>query len=470
MLQQILIDNDRPQPLVEQIVTAIRNQIDDRVLRTGMRLPPIRRFAETQGVSRFTVVEAYDRLVAQGYLDSRRGSGFYVSGRQLPEPEGEDLERVERAIDAAWLMREISIESKDRVNAASGSLPADWMEEDAVMRKLRQLARDPGTRVTSYGTPQGFAPLREQLQLRLAECGVRAQPSQIVLTYGATQALDLVARFFLKTGDTVLVDDPGYWNLFSSFRLQGFRLLGVPRLADGPDLDALEEILHHEKPRIFFTQSVLHNPTSSCLSPAVAFRLLQLADKHDFLLVDDDIYGDMYAGAATRLASLDQLQRVIHVGSYSKTISGNLRVGFLAARADLARQLTDVKITTTLTSPEFAERMVHAMLTEGHYRKYLERLQTRLLRATERCYRMLDRTGLASDFEPLGGQFVWARLPGMRDTTALARRALEHGIVLAPGSVFRANGQPSDYLRFNVATSSHPRLERFLAEALARPE
>ncbi|MCB1906960.1 MAG: PLP-dependent aminotransferase family protein [Rhodocyclaceae bacterium] len=470
MLHQLLIDSGRPQALVEQIVTAIRNQIDDRVLRPGMRLPPIRRFAETQGVSRFTVVEAYDRLVAQGYLDSRRGSGFYVSIRPSAEPEAEDLERIERAIDAAWLMREISNDGKDRVIAASGSLPANWMEEDAILRKLRQLARAPAARVTSYGTPQGFAPLREQLQLRLAECGIRVQPSQIVLTYGATQALDLVARLFLKAGDSVLVDDPGYWNLFSSFRLQGFRLLGVPRVADGPDVDTLEEILSREKPRIYFTQSVLHNPTSSCLSPAVAFRLLQLADRHDFLLVDDDIYGDMFAGTATRLASLDQLQRVIHVGSYSKTLSGNLRVGFLAARPDLAHQLTDIKITTTLTSPEFGERMVHAMLTEGHYRKYVGRLQSRLLRAAERCCRMLERVGLRTDFDPLGGQFVWARWPGLRDTTALARRALEHDIVLAPGSVFRANGQPSDYLRFNVATSCQPRLERFLAEALARPD
>jgi len=465
---QLQVDTARPQPLVEQIVSAIRGQIDDRILRPGMRLPPIRRFAERQGVSRFTVVEAYDRLVAQGYLDSRRGSGFYVAARQMPEPEIEDQERVERAIDAAWLMREISTEGDSRILAASGSLPASWMDQDGVMRNLRLLARDADARVTCYGSPQGYAPLREQLQLRLAEAGIRAQPSQIVLTYGATQALDLVARYFLKAGDAVLVDDPGYWNVFANFRLQGFRLLGVPREADGPNLDALEQILQREKPRVFFTQSLLHNPNSSCLSPAVAFRLLQLAEKHDFLLVDDDIYGDMLAGAATRLASLDQLQRVIHVGSYSKTISGNLRVGFLAARPDLARALTDVKITTTLSSPELAERMVHLMLTEGHYRKYIDRLQTRLLRATERTCRMLERIGLTTDFEPRGGQFVWAQAPGVADTTAMARKAVDEGIILAPGSVFRSNAQPSNYLRFNVATSEHPRLERFLSEHLGR--
>ncbi|MCB1887190.1 MAG: PLP-dependent aminotransferase family protein [Rhodocyclaceae bacterium] len=461
---QIQVDSTRPQPLVEQIVSAIRGQIDDRILRPGMRLPPIRRLAEHQGVSRFTVVEAYDRLVAQGYLDSRRGSGFYVAPRKLPEPEHEDPDRVERAIDAAWLMRELGNVDGERVMAASGSLPPSWMEEDAVMRNLRQLARSPDARVTSYGTPQGFAPLREQLQVRLAEAGIRALPSQILLTYGATQALDLVARYFLKAGDAVLVDDPGYWNVFASFRLQGFRLLGVPRREDGPDLEALEALLAHEQPRLFFTQSLLHNPTSSCLSAATAFRLLQLAEKHDFMIVDDDIYGDMLAGSGTRLAALDQLQRVIHVGSFSKTISGNLRVGFLAARPDLARALTDVKITTTLSSPELAERMVHLMLTEGHYHKYIDRLQSRLLRATERTSRMLEQVGLVPDFEPRGGQFVWMAVPGVADTTAMARQAVEVGIILAPGSVFRSNAQPSNYLRFNVATCEHPRLARFLAQ------
>ena len=465
---QIQVDNTRPQPLVEQIVTAIRGQIDDRILRPGMRLPPIRRLAEMQKVSRFTVVEAYDRLVAQGYLDSRRGSGFYVATRKLVATEPELAGRVERAIDAAWLMREMSVDTPDRVMAAAGYLPPSWQDEDEVLRSIRQLARGAQARVTCYGTPQGFAPLREQLQIRLAEAGIGAQPSQIVLTYGATQALDLVARYFLKAGDSVLVDDPGYWNLFANFRLQGIRLLGVPRGADGPDIDALETLLEDHKPRLFFTQSILHNPTSSCLTPANAFRLLQLAEQHDFLLVDDDIYGDMLRAAPTRLASLDQLQRVVHVGSYSKTISGNLRVGFVACRPDLAHALTDIKIMTTLTSPEMAEQMVYLILTEGHYRKYIERLNARLAKATEQTLRMIERMGLQCDFEPRGGQFIWARAPGLSDTTALARLGVDQGIILAPGTVFRPHGQPSSYLRFNVATSQHPRLERFLGEHIPR--
>lgn len=465
---QIHVDPDRPIALVEQIVSGVRSQIDDRILRAGMKLPPIRRLAETHQISRFTVVEAYDRLVALGYLDSRRGSGFYVSARRTGGEEPEMIERVERAVDGVWLMREIADDAPNRVQVAAGNLPPQWLDEDEVLRNLRQLLRRTDTRPTSYGTPQGFAPLRDQLRIRLAELGIRAQPGQIVLTYGATQALDLIARYFLKAGDCVLVDDPGYWNLFSQLRLQGIRLLGVPRNADGPDVAALETLLAHHQPRLFFTQSVLSNPTSTCISPAVAFRLLQLAEKHDFLIADDDIYGDMQQGPATRLATLDQLQRVIQIGSYSKTISGNLRVGYLACRYDLAQALTDVKIMTALSSPEFSERLVHLMLTEGHYRKYVERLQGRLARATDRTLRMLERVGMVVDNEPGGGQFVWARVPGLNDSTALAHLGVEHDIVLAPGAVFRPNCQPSPHLRFNVTYAEHPRLERFLAEQLAR--
>lgn len=465
---QIHVDPDRPIALVEQIVSGVRSQIDDRILRAGMKLPPIRRLAETHQISRFTVVEAYDRLVALGYLDSRRGSGFYVSARRTGGEEPEMIERVERAVDGVWLMREIADDAPNRVQVAAGNLPPQWLDEDEVLRNLRQLLRRTDTRPTSYGTPQGFAPLRDQLRIRLAELGIRAQPGQIVLTYGATQALDLIARYFLKAGDCVLVNDPGYWNLFSQLRLQGIRLLGVPRNADGPDVAALETLLAHHQPRLFFTQSVLSNPTSTCISPAVAFRLLQLAEKHDFLIADDDIYGDMQQGPATRLATLDQLQRVIQIGSYSKTISGNLRVGYLACRYDLAQALTDVKIMTALSSPEFSERLVHLMLTEGHYRKYVERLQGRLARATDRTLRMLERVGMVVNNEPGGGQFVWARVPGLNDSTALAHLGVEHDIVLAPGAVFRPNCQPSPHLRFNVAYAEHPRLERFLAEQLAR--
>ncbi len=462
---QLSLEHGQPTPLVEQIVGGIRDQIEDRILRPGMRVPPIRRLAETQGVSRFTVVEAYDRLVALGYLRSRRGSGFYVAPRQersqtpLPAP-------VDRAVDVAWLMRQALDDRPGQIKAGAGWLPCEWLDADGLRRHLRALSRRPDARLTGYGTAQGYLPLRQQLQVKLAEFGIGAPPEQIVLTDGATRALDIVARHLIKPGDTVLVDDPGYFNFFGNLRLQGAKLVGVPRESDGPNVGEMEALLAHHRPKVFFTQSVLHNPTGANLSPAKAFRILQLAERHDFHIIEDDTYADFHPHTTTRLANLDQLQRVILIGSFSKTLSGSLRVGFIAARADLAGEFTDVKTLTSVSSSEFNEQLIYQMLTDGHYRKYAERLQARLAQATDACLRMLERCGLEVYLEPTGGVFLWARPPGVEDVAALATRAASAGIMLAPGKVFRPQMQASPWLRLNVAFANHPALERFLGEAL----
>lgn len=461
----IRLDPASALPLTDQIVAAVRGQIDDRVLRPGMRLPPIRRLAEDQGVSRFTVVEAYDRLVAHGYLVSRRGAGFFVAARR-EAAAAEEPSPLERAMDTVWLLRQGFDADGNRLKVGAGWLPAEWMDEEGLRRNLRALARRADVDLVGYGSPEGYLPLRQQLQLRLAELGIAAQPRQILLSVGATQALDLVARHLIRPGDCVLVDDPGYWTLFGNLRLHGARLVGVPRNAEGPDPAALEAILQEHKPKLFFTHSVLHNPTAASLSPAAAYRVLQLAERHNFLIVEDDTYADFLAGPATRLASLDQLERVIYVGSFSKTLSANLRVGFCACHPDLAGQLTDLKLLAALPGSEFAERLVYLALIEGHYRKYMERVRGRLAERTDATLRLLERRGLAVFAEPRGGMFAWARADGLEDAAPLADRAARAGIMLAPGNLFRPRMEPSPWLRFNVAFATDKRLDRFLGEAL----
>jgi DNA-binding transcriptional MocR family regulator len=463
---QLSLNSASSLPLIDQIVSGTRALIDDRVLRPGMRVPPIRSFAETHGVSRFTVVEAYDRLVALGYLQSRRGAGFFVAPRQEPVPTATRSDEQERAFDNTGVLYQCLDHTSENVKVGAGWLPPEWLDEEGVRRNIRALSRRADARVVDYGTSRGYRPLRDQLQIKLGEIGIAADPKQIVLAQGATQALDIVFRYLVKPGDCVFVDDPGYWNLFSMLRLQGINLIGVPRTLDGPDTAALEALLAQHQPKLFFTHSVLHNPTACNLSPATAFRILQLAEKHNFLVVEDDTYADFHPGNATRLAQLDQLRRVIYVGSFSKTLSANLRVGFLACDMDLAAKLTDVKIITCVATSEFAERLVYLMLIEGHYRKFLERVQGRLGDATARTLRLLEKAGLNVYAEPQGGMFVWAEAPGINDSAQLATQAAQEGIMFAPGNIFRPQMQPSPWLRFNVAYALDPRLERFLGDAL----
>ena len=236
---QLSLNSESQLPLVDQIVNGIRNLIDDRVLRPAMRLPPIRSFAETHAVSRFTAVEAYDRLVALGYLQSRRGSGFYVTARNDPGVPAKTTAETERAFDNVGVLYQTLDDSHDQAKIGAGWLPSDWYDEEGLRRNLRTLARRESTQVASYGTPRGYRPLRDQLQIKLDDMGVTASADQIVLSHGATHALDIITRALLKPGDCVFVDDPGYWNLFSALRLFGVNLVGVPRNQDGPDVEAL---------------------------------------------------------------------------------------------------------------------------------------------------------------------------------------------------------------------------------------
>jgi DNA-binding transcriptional MocR family regulator len=449
-------------PVVERIVDSLRRSIDERVLRSGMRLPSIRQFAAAQNVSRFSVVEAYDRLVALGYLRSKRGSGFYVAARSVPREVEEHPARLDRAVDVVWLMRQMLNENPDTLKTGSGWLPRQWLDEEGLQRQIRALTRRPEGSLTEYGHPFGYAPLRNQLQRRLAEVGIAAEPRQIVLTHGASQALDIVIRYLLKPGDAVLVDDPGYYTLFGNLKLHGVRLIGVPRTQHGPDTDSLERLAQQHRPKVYFTQSVVQNPTGTTMLPPVAFRVLQIAEKCDLTVVEDDVFADSYDGSAQRLAALDQLQRVIYVGSFSKTLSKSLRVGFLACRREVAEDLADIKMLSCISTSEFNERLVHQMLVEGHYRKHLGRLRGRLREVQAATLRKLEKSGLKIFCEPDGGLFVCARVPGKDNAADIASKAAKSGIVLAPGNVFRPHLEPSPWLRFNVAFCDNPRLYRFL--------
>lgn len=460
----VRLDPSDKRPLVEQIVDDLRRHVDERRVRPGTRLPSIRQFADAHGVSRFTAVEAYDRLVALGYLEARRGSGFYTATPREGRASGAPAPGHQHNEALVSLIRRLLQAGDGLVLAGGAWLPNEWMDEPGLRRALGTVTRRPGPHLLEYGNPLGYGPLREQLSLLLSERGIAAGPGQIVLTQGTSQALDLVIRRFVRPGEAVLVDDPGYYNLFGSLRLADARLVGVPRGADGPDPAMLERLAMEHRPRIYFTQSVLQNPTGTTMGPHVAFRVLRLAEQYDFLVVEDDIFCDLHSRAVPRLAALDQLHRVIYVRSFSKTLSGALRVGFAAARQSVADELADVKMLSSITSSQFAERVLYTVLIDGHYRKYLVRLLKRLDEARLAAVQIFERAGLELFTEPEAGLFLWARFPHVADAMDLVAAARERGIVLAPGAVFRPELQHCPWMRFNVTVCQDPRFVAWLDE------
>lgn len=462
-MQIINLSRENAYPLVDQIVNGIRQRIEERELRPGTRLPSIRAFASAHSVSRFTVVEAYDRLVAQGYLSSRRGAGFFAASHHDRRPGPAPVRRNERNEELVWLIRRL-LEAREGTLLAGGPwLPDAWLDEANIRRALRALAGRPGNHVTQYGDPYGFPALRRQIAaVLLPDVGINASDSQILMTTGASQALDLIIRRLLNPGDTVLVDDPGYYNLFGNLRLNGARLIGVPRNPEGPDLAALEKLAAEHRPRLYFTQSVLQNPTGANMAPHVAYRVLQSASRHDFQIVEDDIFSDLETRTVSRLAALDQLERVIYVRSFSKTLSGSLRVGFVACAPAILDELVDTKMVTGIASSLFSEQLVHHLLADGHYRKFTARTRERLADARCNVIKAFEQIGMELFCQPESGMFLWSRFTDCRDSLPLAERALRQGLLLAPGTVFRPNLQPSPWMRFNVAVCDDAGVQRRL--------
>jgi len=472
-----LLSRAAGESLPDQIVRSIAARIDDRQLRAGARMPSIRSFAASHGVSPFTVVAGYDKLVAQGYLESRRGAGFFVRERSalntsllnaslVSAPAGVPVPQAQ-SLDVVWLLRNMFRQSP-QPSSAAGVLPADWLDGPGIAGALRAVSRQPSRLLLNYGTPQGYAPLRQQLQRKLAAIDVDAAPEQFVTTLGATQALDLVAREFCRLGDTVFVDDPAWFLMFGSFAALGLRVVGIPRLADGPDLARLAELSAIHKPRLYVINSVLHNPSSTTLSAAKAFQLLRIAEQHDTIVVEDDIYCDLHPGAAvqpvTRLAALDQLRRVIYLGGFSKSLAANLRVGFIATSLEYAQRLADRKMLSTLTTSDLGERVVYKILSEGLYRKHLDRIRARLDTVRPGVLRRLEGLGLRLCPAPTAGMFAW--VDAGCDTNVLAARAMEQGLLLAPGSLFSPSQLPSTKMRLNIATMEDEGLWRFLEREL----
>jgi len=456
-----------PGGLVRRVMSAVEGQIAGREMAPGARLPSIRRLAGKLGVSPSTVVEAYDRLVAEGAILARPGSGFYVAPRLRPLQIADIGPRLDRAIDPLWIMRQSLDGDADLAKPGCGWLPDDWMPVEALRRAIRATARGPAHSLTGYGSPLGFLPLREQISRRLDDRGITAPPGRILLTGSGSEAIDLVCRFLIDPGEAVIVDDPCYFNFQGVLKAHRARAIGVPRLPAGPDLDAFAAAAAAHRPRLYLTNTALHNPTGASLSAPVAHRLLKLCEAHGIVVVEDDIFADFEAEPVARLAAFDGLERVVHLSSFSKTLSASLRVGYVVARPDWIEGMADLRLATAFGSPQPTAEIVHALLTDGSYRRHVDGLRARLSAAMEATVRRLAPLGLTPWIEPTGGMFLWARLPEGLDSADVSRRALAEGVVLAPGDVFSVSRTAGRYLRFNTAQCGEPRVFEVLERAMA---
>ncbi|GGG85030.1 GntR family transcriptional regulator [Salipiger pallidus] len=440
------------QTKTDRIFEALETRILQGELPNGARLDSLRHACVQYGVSKNIMVTVYDRLVARGLVSSRQGAGFFVAHTPSMAEEPQNLQE---AIDIVSLLR-AQLDRPHNVLAGDGRPPENWL-----LNAVPSLTLPTGE--GGYGTPHGLLALREYIAAAQLAQGIETSPSQIVTTFGANHALDLLIRRFVREGDAVLVDDPGYYPLFAKLRLAGAMVIGVPRRPCGPDPDALRSLARAHGARLFFTQSLGQNPTGCSIDLPTAHAILQVADRQDMLVVDDDPFLDLPGIEGTRLAHLDQFNRVIQIGSYSKTLTPSLRSGYVIARPDIASSIAELKMILSVSSSSYTERIIANLIRSRRYEKVKGTMARRLAVARTEAMQRLSALGLRLFAQPQGGLYGWLRLPEGLDDLEVAREASAQGIFLAPGSLFHADSanQPPS-MRINWSRVNDSRFYSFM--------
>ena len=274
------------QTLAGQLAARLGERIQTGLLAPGARLPSVRQCAQQQGVSPSTVVAAYDQLLAQGWVEARKNRGFYIRNRSLAQintgqiaiksvagksavaQAGHGFEAAHMPVNATALIRGMFHRGSDKLQPGLGAFPPDWLE-NSFLSQLQAIS-------LQYGEPAGDLGLRSALAARLQALAIPAEVNQIITTVGATHALDIVSRTLLRSGDSVMVEEPGWAIEFARLDALGMRILPVPRGPDGPDLAVMARYCELHQPKLFVSVSVLHNPTACCNWPiSTTSRLLK---------------------------------------------------------------------------------------------------------------------------------------------------------------------------------------------------
>lgn len=444
--------------LYQQIVEHFKRQIRSRQLPAGTRLPTIRHLAAGLGVTRVTVQSAYDELQAQGWIEATVGRGTFVCaeppllpamssmtpgfGQQLtPDAVINDLLQIHQLqAEPHMAGHSLALASPDPRLFPMESFGESWA---AVQRDARALL--------CYGSPQGDPQLRVVMAELLEKRGVQVAPDQLIITNGLTQGLTLVAQALAQPGDRVLVEQPTYLGFLNLLKAQRLEPLGVPLDAEGPQMAVLEQMAVQYRPRFFYTIPSYQNPTGLCVSAERRAALLAWAERHNIVLVEDDIYARLsyYNEPPAAIKANDQAGLVIYLTSESKVLFPGLRIGAIVAPRPLHERILAVRRATDLCGAQLTQRVFAHFVQQKGLHTHLRRVLPLYRRRRDSMITALRRAmppGVTWT-EPAGGYCIWLSLPPLHTLRDLPQAALHQGVAIAAGDVFLTQPGPQQYIR-----------------------
>lgn len=468
----LFLDPRSEDPVYLQIAQALMKEIHRGRFRPGDSLPGYRTLAEQLGVSRNTVMSAYHELQVEGWVVSVPGEGSAVS-RRLPLhlPQRLQSRKELPAVDPGTIGFALGPEPppplagarRGLLEVASGVPDPRLLPAAALARAYRRaILRTPGT--PDGSDPQGQPPLREALSRMLNNTrAISVTADRIFVARGSQMALFLVAQSLVAPGDTVAVEALGARRAWDAFIRAGARCLPVQIDSEGLEISALEALLGETPIRAVFVTPQRQYPTLAVLSAERRARLLQLAATHRFAIIEMDPDSEFHFDGRPQapLAAKDSAQVVVHVGTLSKILSPDLRLGFVVGPPPLLARMGTLRAAYDRHGDPVLERAMAELMEDGELQRHLNRMD-RVYRARRDalCAGLNETVGEAlAVVPPAGGLAVWARVRGAIDVDAWAARALERGVSFQPGRRFSFDGSAVPGLRLGFSNYPEPELQ-----------
>ncbi len=445
-------------PLYLKLARSLEEQMGGGVLRPGDRLPSVRTFSRQQGVSVSTVLEAYIWLENRGAIESRPKSGFFVRvafAKSIPEPRFQTPEPKPASFRAGDIVAEVIRAANQPGNIPLGSaLPDPQLLPNGKLNQILRgvIRRDP-CHSSSYVFPPGAESLRRQIARRSLAYGCNLSPSEIVVTTGAMEALNLSLRAVARAGDVIAAESPTYFGVLQAIQSLGMQAIEIPtHPREGMSLDRLESAIRKHRIKACVSMTNGHNPLGYVLPDDYKKDLAELTARHDVALIEDNIYGELAFGARQPKVAkaFDRKGNVLLCASFSKVLTPGFRVGWMHAGRYQA-EVERLKFINTVATASLPQFVLAEFLESGGFDRHVSRLriafaeQVRIMSQAVAKY-FPEGTCIT---RPDAGYVLWVELPKKVDALKLFRAAVAANISIVPGPIFSTTGRFSNYVRIS---------------------
>jgi DNA-binding transcriptional MocR family regulator len=455
--------------LYERVAQLVERQISTGALRTNERIPSVRAMSRTAKVSISTVVQAYVHLENIGLIEARPQSGFFVRPPRtalLPEPRPKPA-RARRPTSIATEVLDTCREALTRTDIVplNGAFTSPTLYPTQRLNNLvREVLREHPLNAGECILPPGHAELRRQVAKRMAVAGAPADPSHVVITSGAMDAITLSLQTLCRPGDTVLVESPTYFGLLQAIQHLSLKVVEAPNHpVRGIDVDAVRAVARTTRLAAAVLMPNFNNPAGTLTPDDAKREIVSILTSVETPIIEDDIYGDLHFGSVrpSSMRAYDEAGLVISCGSVSKTIALGYRIGW-AVSPLFAQEIARAKFFSSVSCPTLQQLVLARYYASGGYDRYLRRVRTTLsvnaqhfMDAVARYFPSGSRVA-----RPAGGVVLWVELPPSVDGAELFRTALASRIGVAPGVVFSAKADYRNYIRISCGLPWTTTMER----------